>query len=138
MQDVDLTAVARKLFCGDRYACEQTGIQIVAVAPHYAQCRINLDSRHKNAMGGVMGGVLFTLADFTFAIAANSECLTESSLHWVSLNSHITFLSNTHNTILTATSRCIRHGHNNCVYCIDIVDNDGKMLATITTTGTKI
>ena len=59
-----------KLFENDRFATEN-GAVIEEVEEHYAQCSLKLGSRHRNAMGAVMGGVYFTLADFAFAVAAN-------------------------------------------------------------------
>jgi len=36
-----------------------------------AICSLTLEAKHKNALGAVMGGVYFTLADFAFAVASN-------------------------------------------------------------------
>ena len=59
-----------KLFENDRFATEN-GAVIEEVEEHYAKCSLKLGSHHRNAMGAVMGGVYFTLADFAFAVAAN-------------------------------------------------------------------
>lgn len=64
---------ARARFAADKYATEVTGIEIEAVGEGFARCGLTLDARHYNAEGGVMGGVLFTLADFAFAVASNLE-----------------------------------------------------------------
>lgn len=134
---MNLTVAARKLFCNDRYASELTGVEIVEAGPAYALCRVTVTELHLNAMGGVMGGVMFTLADMAFAVAANSETLEAGTLHWVSMDSHVVFLSNTRNDTITATARCVRQGRNACVYTITLSDGDGKQLALVTTTGLK-
>ena len=71
-----------KLFENDRFATEN-GAVIEEVEEHYAQCSLKLGSRHRNAMGAVMGGVYFTLADFAFAVAANWQGTGTVSLHSV-------------------------------------------------------
>ena len=55
----------------DVYASEQTGIKVDEVGKNYAKCSLEIGKQHCNAYGGVMGGVMFTLADFTFAVSSN-------------------------------------------------------------------
>lgn len=62
----------REQFAKDRYATETTGIEITEVGENFARVELELDERHYNALGNVMGGVLFTMADFAFAVATNS------------------------------------------------------------------
>lgn len=67
-----------KLFENDRFATEN-GAVIEEVEEHYAKCSLKLGSHHRNAMGAVMGGVYFTLADFAFAVcelAGNGNSVT--------------------------------------------------------------
>ena len=62
---------ARAFFRGDRFAVEQAGITIEEIGEYYARCSMPVTPLHKNAAGAVMGGAIFTLADFAFAVAAN-------------------------------------------------------------------
>ena len=62
---------ARAYFSNDKFAMKTTGIQIDDVKPLYAKCSLKITDAHKNAAGAVMGGAIFTLADFTFAVAVN-------------------------------------------------------------------
>ena len=62
---------AKEFFIKDRYAMVTTGIEIEEVGERYAKCSLKLDDRHRNATGHIMGGVVFTLADFVFAVATN-------------------------------------------------------------------
>ena len=64
---------ANAYFANDRYATDVTGITITEVREHYAKVELELDERHMNAMGAVMGGVYFTLCDFAFAVASNFD-----------------------------------------------------------------
>ena len=59
---------AREFFGKDTYAIVTSGIQIEQVGEHYSKCSMKLTDIHRNAYGGVMGGAIFTLADFTFAV----------------------------------------------------------------------
>lgn len=60
-------------FKADRFATEVVGIEIVDVRPGYAKVKLDIEPRHHNAVGIVQGGVYFTLADFAFAIASNTQ-----------------------------------------------------------------
>ena len=59
-----------RFFEKDRFAAE-TGAVIDEIDDRYARCSLTLEAKHKNALGAVMGGVYFTLADFAFAVASN-------------------------------------------------------------------
>ena len=59
---------AREYFSQDRYATEVTGAVIEEVGEGYARVSCKLTSCHLNARGFVMGGVMFTLADFAFVV----------------------------------------------------------------------
>ena len=60
----------RERFSQDRFATVN-GAVIEAVGEGYAKCSIILNETHRNALGAVMGGAIFTLADFAFAVASN-------------------------------------------------------------------
>ena len=77
MRDIEKV---RRFFEGDRYAVEVTGVKIDEVDDCYSKCSLDLDKRHYGAHGQVMGGVMFTLADFAFAVATNtSESFTATA-----------------------------------------------------------
>ena len=62
---------ARAYFEGDRFAVEN-GITLDELGENWATCSMTIAPRHMNANGGVMGGAIFTLADFAFAAASNN------------------------------------------------------------------
>ena len=131
-----LTHKAQELFGNDRYATEATGVKIDEVREGYVLCSLTLTPLHRNAMGAVMGGVMFTLADLAFAIAANSQCLANNQpLQWVSLSSTIQYLGQTHGSTLVAETNCVKPGGSTCVYSISIHDGHDKQIALVTTTG---
>ena len=61
---------ARLFFAKDRFATEN-GAVIDEIGEHYAICSMEITPHHQNAAGRVMGGAVFMLADFAFAVASN-------------------------------------------------------------------
>lgn len=130
MRDVE---EVRRFFEGDRYAVDVTGIKIEAVDDCYSRCSLSLDERHRGAHGQVMGGVIFTLADFAFAVATNSpESFT------VTADSHISFLSSSRGDRLFAECKKLKEGKKLCFYEITITDDLNKEIAVVTATGCHI
>lgn len=117
---------ARKTFGHDKFATEVTGIEITDVSQYYARCELTIDDRHRNAMGAVMGGVIFTLADFCFAVAANSEKLSS-----VSVSSNIVFLNAVRGERLIAEAYCLKSGRKNCFFRISVTDELGTQVAEV-------
>ena len=122
----------RKIFEGDRFATEN-GAVIEEIGDHSAICSLKITDSHRNAMGAIMGGVYFMLADFAFAVAANLE-----NMNCVSLHSDISFLGSAKGDKLIAKAICIKDGKSTACYRIDVTDNLGNMTATITATGYHI
>lgn len=134
-----LTDKAREVFANDLYATQATGVVIESVEPRFAICSLKLNNTHRNAMGAVMGGVMFTLSDLAFAAAANSQCLEEDrEIEWVSLSSNIHFLSQPKGDTLQARTELIKQGQTTCVYHIIVSDSSGLTVSIITTTGIRI
>lgn len=119
----------REIFKGDRFATENGAI-IDEVGELSATCSLVITDSHRNAMGAVMGGVYFMLADFAFAVAANSE-----KLHCVSLRSDISFLGTAKGKRLIAKAVCIKNGRSTSCYRVDVTDELESAIATVTVTG---
>lgn len=121
-----------QLFMKDRFATEN-GAVIDDVDDHYAKCSLKIEDRHRNAMGAVMGGVYFTLADFALAVASNWQEMGN-----VSLNSEITYLSAAKGEKLTAEAVCIKNGKTAGYYKIDVRDEQGNLAAAVTATTYRV
>ena len=119
----------RQLFAGDKFATKN-GAVIEKIGEDSAVCSLIITDDHRNAMGAVMGGVYFMLADFAFAVAANWK-----EMGCVSLNSDISFLSSTKGTKLIATANCVRDGKTTVCYRVDVTDDLDKPIAAVTITG---
>lgn len=119
----------RRIFEGDRFATEN-GAVIEEIGDYSAVCSLSITASHRNAMGAVMGGTYFMLADFAFAVAANWE-----KMGCVSLHSDISFLGAAKGEKLIAKAVCIKDGKTTACYRVDVTDDLGNLAATVTTTG---
>lgn len=119
----------RQFFENDRFATEN-GMVIDSVGDMTAVCSMKIDKRHMNAVGNVMGGVYFTLADFTFAVATNHD-----KPGIVSLSSTITFNAIAKGEKIICEAKKIKLGRTTCVYEMTLTDENDNLLATVLTTG---
>ena len=109
----------RERFRSDRFAAAM-GAEILEARPGYARCGLALGELHRNAAGGVMGGVTFT----------NCERLAT-----VSLSSQIAYLSRPKGERLIAVANRVKEGRSTCYYTVDVTDELGTPVAQVTTTG---
>ncbi|MCH5299063.1 MAG: PaaI family thioesterase [Ruminococcus sp.] len=123
---------ARNYFKNDRYAA-MSGIVIDALGDGWSECSMVITDTHRNAMGGVMGGAIFTLADLTFSVAANN-----AHMPTVAQQMSSSFLSMPKGIKLIARAKCRKDGRTTCVYNIDITDDTGRDIAQIIATGYKL
>ncbi|MCM1049773.1 MAG: PaaI family thioesterase [Clostridiales bacterium] len=120
-------------FAHDRFAVETTGVEIAEAEPGHAVCKLKLCPGHLNKNGVPMGGALFTLADFAYAVASNAY--SESVI--VSQQADIAFLAPAKGEVLTAEASCIREGRRICLYEVRITDDTGVLVAYVTVNGYK-
>ena len=117
------------VFANDRFATEAAGCRVVEGARGRAVCEMVLGDVHKNAMDNVMGGAIFTLADFALAICCN---IGEEPT--VSVDSSISFFRSTKGAKLTATAVCDKPGRHLGFYTVLVEDDLGKIIAKMTAT----
>jgi acyl-CoA thioesterase len=119
----------RALFANDHYATEACGCRVVEAARGHAVCEFDIQDIHRNAQGGVMGGAIFTLADFALAIACN---IGEQPT--VSVSNSIEFMSGAKGGRLIATCDADKSGRSLGFYTIDVRDELGTPVARMTAT----
>lgn len=129
LSDNPSLAEIEAVFSGDRFATEAAGCRIVAAERGRAVAEMELADIHRNAMGNVMGGAIFTLADFALAISCN---IGEEPT--VSVDSNISFLRATKGAKLTATSVCDKPGRHLGFYTVTVKDDLDKDVARMTAT----
>lgn len=129
---MDLTEKAIEYFSEDKFATQAAGITIEYADIGTAKCRMEIKPIHLNAYGGLMGGAIFTMADFTFAIASNI-----GGVNTVSLSSTINFVGMPKGKVLYSEANCIKDGRTTCMYTIGINDDLGNKVAFVTINGFK-
>ena len=123
---------ARSYFSCDRFATEN-GMTLEELDEEHSLCSLVLSERHKNAFGGVMGGAIFTLADFAFAALTNDRDRVTVAQQ-VSVN----YLSQAKGDRLFARAAYRKDGRSSCVVNVDVTDGEGRDVAQFTGTGFKL
>lgn len=125
---ISLEAV-RTFFEQDRFATDACKCRILEAGPGHAVCAFDIEEVHRNGFGAVMGGAVFTLADYALAIACN---IGEEPT--VSVSNTIEYLHTPKGTRLTATATTDRSGRSLGFYTVDVVDDLGIAVAKMTAT----
>ena len=99
----------------------------------HAVASMTLSDHHRNAHGGVMGGAIFTLADFAFAALTN-----DPGRRTVAQQVSISYLAAPKGGRLVATARWRKDGRSSCVVNVDVVDDAGRDVAQFVGTGFKL
>lgn len=126
--DASLEQVQR-IFSNDRFATETTGCRVVEAGPGHVVCELDVCERHLNEKGGVMGGAIFTLADFACAVASN---IGEEPT--VSVAFSIQYLSAVKGKRLIATADAQKNGRTLGFYDCMVRDDLGRDIAHVTGT----
>ena len=123
---------AREFFYKDKFAVN-TGVTLDSLTGDEAICSLELTDEHRNAYGGVMGGVIFTLADFAFAVLSNQiHQLTVAQQ--VSIN----YLSAPKGDKLIAEAYCRKNGKTSSIVIVNVSDDIGRDVAQFVGTGFKL
>lgn len=115
--------IIKKFFKGDRLA-EYLGIELVDVSEGMAVSKMKIQEEHLNGINTVHGGAIFTLADFTFAVAANSHGRVT-----VAINVSISFVKAATSGMLTATAKESSLSPKISTYTVNVTDHDGNLIA---------
>ena len=119
----------RELFGNDRFATEACGCRVLEASRGHAVCAFDIAPIHLNAMGNVMGGAIFTLADFALAIACN---MGEDPT--VAVNNTIEYLNSSKGSTLIATCDADKSGRNLGFYTVEVKDDLDTLVAEMTAT----
>ena len=120
---------AKQFFSEDKFQ-KLVGVEIEEVQNGHSVCVLKLNQNHFNADGLVQGGVLFTLADSAFAIAANStDCFV------VTLSTSMQYMTKATGNFIKATATLVNTSKHVCFYRVEIVDEVGALVAVANMTG---
>lgn len=141
-ENLDTLEKIRQVFARDRFATQCAGVVVEVANPpapgdktgvaSRVVCSMTLDERHRNAYGGIMGGAIFTLADFVFAIASNAY---SPKLGTVAISASASYLAGSRGTRLIASGRCLRAGRTTIFYAVDVTDDLGVAIASMSFVG---
>jgi acyl-CoA thioesterase len=87
-----------------------------------------------NAKGIVMGGAIFTLADFTFAVATNQH----EEYYTVSTTANISFMRPGMGNVLYAEAIKLRDGKTMCFYDVNVYNDNNTLIAKVNVCGTHV
>lgn len=122
----------RRAFTADRFATEAAEITIESAERGHAVCHMPILPKHLNARGTVMGGAIFTLADFTSAVAANGYA---EETNTITLHGDITYLNAAKGNLLIATADVVKQGRTVALYDVIIRDERDTLVAKASMNG---
>ena len=119
----------KQKFIHDAFVADGLGAVIDGASYGFARVSMEIQPRHCNALGIPMGGAIFTLADFAFAVAANQgrDVVTQAS--------QITFLKAAQGKRRIAEARQVKDGKRVCFYEVKVNDDLGTEVAFVTING---
>lgn len=113
----------------DRFA-DYIGAKIIKVDIGYAVTKLDIEEKHLNGVNIVQGGVIYTLADYAFAVASNSK-----GFKTVGINSTISYFKSPKGKSITAVAKEISSTRKICNYSIDVFDENTDLIANLNATG---
>lgn len=113
----------KRCFKNDRFS-QRSDIELLTVAHGHATAKMTLHPHHFNGLNTVHGGAIFTLADFTFAAAANSHGTVS-----VAINASITFMKAATTGTLWAEAREVSKNFKIGSYLVEVKDDAGELVA---------
>ncbi len=123
---------AKEFFKNDKFAYN-SGMVLEDLGEDFSLCSMDLDDRHLNANGGIMGGVMFTLADLAFAALSNN-IHRPTVAQQVSIN----YLAAPKGKKLLARAELLKNGRSSTIIQVKVSDETGRDIALFTGTGFKL
>lgn len=118
-----------KLTENDRVA-ELLGIRLKKVDTGYALAEMTIREDHLNGVGTLHGGVIFSLADYAFAVAVNS-----GGVPTLAINAGISFFKPPRGPVVSAEAKEISSGRKICCCEVEVRDEDHTLIAKFSGTG---
>lgn len=110
----------------DRFAMHN-GIEVLDVSEGWAKAQVLLTDNHMNGMSIAHGGIVFTLADVVFGLAANSYGRVA-----LTLNADISFFNPAAaGMLITAEAEELSIRHTVASYLVSVRDESGLLLASM-------
>lgn len=126
INNADTLMKLQEEYKNDRFATG-TGCVIVDASADRVVCEMPVTDDLLNSQGNVMGGAIFTLADFAFAVSSNL-----SGVPSVAVECNIRYYSATKGSKLIAICTADKEGRTLGHYTVEITDDLGKKIAGYT------
>ena len=123
----------RETFANDKFATDCLGAVVDSVDGDEAVVSFEIGPQHLNAFGGLMGGTVFTLADFAFAVATNHQGNVV-----VSVTASIQHVGAVKGTRVIAHAVPEKIGKSLCFYTVEVTDDLGNLIAKASFTGKRV
>ncbi|MBP3754622.1 MAG: PaaI family thioesterase [Lachnospiraceae bacterium] len=123
---------AIEYFKNDKFTYN-SGMVLEDLGEDFSLCSMELGEGHLNANGGIMGGVIFTLADLAFAALSNN-IHRPTVAQQVSIN----YLAAPKGKTLKARAELIKSGRSSTIIQVKVTDETGREIALFTGTGFKL
>lgn len=107
----------------DQFA-KYVGIELVKAAEGKAKVRLEIKEHHLNGVNLVHGGVIFSLADFAFAVASNSHGTIA-----LGINASISYVKSAAGGVLTAEAMEVARNAKLATYQVNITNETDDLMA---------
>ncbi|WP_249044920.1 PaaI family thioesterase [Ectopseudomonas oleovorans] len=87
-------------------------------------CRLSISEQHRNALGGIHGGLIFSLADIAFAAACNAGAAV-----YIGLQAEVRYMSKAEGDVLTATATLMGASRKIAHYQVLVTDSRDTRIA---------
>ena len=114
-----------QLFSAYDTFAKHVGIELLEGLPGKAKAKLTLADHHLNSFKTVHGGVIFTLADFVFAVAANLHGTVA-----MAINVNISYLKAVTEGTLFAEAEEVSLNPKLGTYAVRVTDAKGDIIAT--------
>lgn len=122
-----MSSLIETLNTTDRFAA-LAGARLTEIREGYARAELDVKECHLNGAGVCQGGVIFTLADFSFAGVANSHGTLS-----LGISNTITFIKSGKLGDHLVAECTEQVNHHKLPYCdVKVTNQDGEILATCT------
>lgn len=120
----EITSDALKTFFRRDLFAEFVGIELLDAQDGRATARLRLKDHHRNSIGLIQGGAIFTLADLAFAAAVHSRGQIAVAIHC-----SISYLKAAKGDLLHAEAEEVSCGPKIAVYTVRITDASGEVIS---------
>lgn len=107
----------------DHFA-ELLGIESLHSSFEQSACRLHIGEQHRNALGGIHGGLIFSLADIAFAAACNAGAAV-----YIGLQAEVRYMSKAEGDVLTATATLMGSSRKIAHYQVLVTDSRNTRIA---------